>query len=100
MIKDTTTDSAIKNEAERTPEISDKIALWEQEWIREKALLDYRNDMNVARREGFEQGFKQGIEQGLQQWINQGRESLDRELTEKWRKQGKSEEEIAQLLGK
>jgi len=96
MIKDTTTNPEIKKGAEKILDVNADIALREQIWARDKALYDYWNDMNVARREGVEQGIQQGIEQG----IDQGRENRDNELTEKWRKQGKSEEEIAQLLGK
>ncbi len=64
--------------------INADIALREQIWARDKALYDYWNDMNVARREGVEQG----------------RENRDNELAAMWRQQGKSEEEIAVLLGK
>ena len=84
MIKDTTTNPEIKKGADKIREINADIALREQIWARDKALYDYWNDMNVARREGVEQG----------------RENRDNELAAMWRQQGKSEEEIAVLLGK
>ena len=80
MIKDTTTNPEIKKGADKILDVNADIALREQIWARDKALYDYWNDINVARREGREEHIK--------------------ELTERWRQQGKSEDEIAELLGK
>ena len=88
MIKDTTTNPEIKKGADKILDVNADVALREQIWARDKALYDYWNDMNVARREGVEQG------------LEQGRENRDNELAAMWRQQGKSEEEIAVLLGK
>ena len=92
MIKDTTTNPEIKKGADKILDVNADIVLREQIWARDKALYDYWNDMNVARREG--------VEQGIQQGIDQGRESLSNELIAMWRQQGRSEEEIDELLGK
>jgi len=53
--------------------------------MREKAELDYNNDMSGSFEKGKEQGIEQGIEQGLEQGVEQGRMQERLEIARKLR---------------
>ena len=83
MVKSTTRNPAIQQGAEAILELNGDAAVREQVFTRKKALLDYNNDIAVAKSQGK----------------SEGRIERDNEIFENMRRNGFTDDQIQLALG-
>ena len=91
MVKKATRNPAILSGVDAVLELNADPDLREKIYQRDQALLDYGNDMSVARGEGFVKGRKKGR--------NEGKLARENEIVENMRKSGFTDEQIRLALG-
>ena len=89
---------AIQHAVQLIYDMSEDAVMREKVRLREKAMHDEASFLATARNEGIEIGEKKGRAEGRAEGIEIGEEKAKNRLIEKWRKQGKTEQEIADLL--
>ena len=98
----TTQNEAIRNAYERLQHVSSDEKMRAQAISREKALRDWNSSINGSYRAGFEQGenvgFERGESVGFENGVKQTQNTAAANMTAYMRSEGKSEEEILQLL--
>ena len=71
----------------------------QEAYYREKRLHDEATALGHARREGIAQGRAEGLTQGRAEGLTQGRAETIREMTQRMRDRGMTDDEIKAILG-